>query len=287
MTATGSRALCPWMAVAEAELGVREIAGPRALERILGYWRICGDTKQSSDEVPWCAIFVGACLIMAGYRSSGSAMARSYLKYGRELPGPEVGAIGISTRGKPPSGHVFFIAGFTATHVLALGGNQGDAVSTIWIERKSIIGYRMPSTLDRIRTEAVDAEIIHPEPEPPAPDTSPAPETAAPPAEANAPAEPTPPAAPAFPKLKDAKESWTVTGLLLSGLGAVLGYLHDAASLAISLAADALGVVNELGPVKALVASAGLTMPRLAISLTVAGITLAAYRRIFKDTKPR
>lgn len=102
----------------------------------------------------------------------------------------------------------------------------------------------------------------------------------------DAPAETTP-AAPIFPKLKDAKASWTVTGLLLSGLGAVLGYLHDAASLAISLAADALGVVNELSPVKALAASAGLNMPRLAISLTVAGITLAAYRRLFKDTKPR
>ena len=167
-----------------------------------------------------------------------------------------------------------------------LGGNQGDSVKSAWFPRKDVIGYRMPTALDRLPAEA-EPEIIHPEPEPPAPDTSPAPETAAPPAEANAPAEPTPPAAPAFPKLKDAKESWTVTGLLLSGLGAVLGYLHDAASLAISLAADALGVVNELGPVKALVASAGLTMPRLAISLTVAGITLAAYRRIFKDTKPR
>ena len=249
------------MAVAEAELGVREIAGPRALERILGYWRICGDTKQSSDEVPWCAIFVGALPHHGGLPILRQRHGAQLPEIWPRLPGPEVGAIGISTRGKPPSVR-FFIAGFTATHVLALGGNQGDAVSTIWIERKSIIGYRMPSTLDRIRTEAVDAEIIHPEPEPRR-RTPPGTRDAAPPAEANAPLSSTPPAARPS-QAQGRQESWTVTGLLLSGLGAVLGYLHDAASLAISLAADALGVVNELGPVKALVASAGLTMPRLA-----------------------
>lgn len=281
MTATGSEPKHPWMAIAEAELGVREIAGPRAQERILGYWRICGINGQTSDEVPWCAIFAGAMLTLAGYRHTKSAMARSYLNYGRKLDGPEVGAIAVLSRGKPPAGHVAFVAGANATHVLLLGGNQGDAVQSKWFPRKDVIGYRMPTPLERLEPPP---PVMPPEPEALEPVNPPAPET--PPVAVDAPAETTP-AAPTFPKLKDAKESWTVTGLLLSGLGAVLGYLHDAASLAISLAADALGVVNELSPVKALAASAGLTMPRLAISLTVAGITLAAYRRLFKDTKPR
>lgn len=281
MTNIGSKH--PWMAIAEAELGVREIAGPRAQERILGYWKICGHAHQSSDEVAWCAIFVGAMLTLAGYNHTKSAMARSYLNYGKKLDGPEVGAIAVLARGKPPSGHVAFVAGASATHVLLLGGNQGDAVKSVWFPRKDVIGYRMPTALDRL---APPEPITPPEPEAPAP-ASLAPETAAPPAEANAPVVTDPPAAPAFPKLKDAKESWTVTGLLLSGLGVALGYMHDAVVFAITLAADALGVVNELGPVKTLFASAGLNLPRLGLSMAVAGLTLAAYRRLFKDTKPR
>ena len=150
MTATGSEAKHPWMAIAEAELGVREIAGPRAQERILGYWRICGHEHQSSDEVPWCAIFVGACLVQTGYRTTKSAMARSYLNYGQKLDGPAVGAIAVLARGTPPSGHVAFVAGFTATHLLLLGGNQGDAVQSKWFSRKDVIGYRMPTKLERL-----------------------------------------------------------------------------------------------------------------------------------------
>ena len=281
MTATGSEAKHPWMAIAEAELGVREIAGPRAQERILGYWRICGHEHQSSDEVPWCAIFVGACLVQAGYRTTKSAMARSYLNYGQKLDRPAVGAIAVLARGTPPSGHVAFVAGFTATHLLLLGGNQGDAVQSKWFSRKDVIGYRMPTKLERLE---LPPPVTPPEPEAQEPANPPAPET--PPAAVDAPAETTP-AAPTFPRLKDAKASWTVTGVLLSAFGVVLGYLHDAASLAITLSADALGVVNELGPVKALFASAGLNLPRLGLSMAVAGLTLAAYRRLFKDTKPR
>lgn len=281
MTNTGPKA--PWLAIAEAELGVREIAGPRAQERILGYWKICGHTHQSSDEVPWCAIFVGAMLTLAGYNHTKSAMARSYLNYGRKLDAPEVGAIAILARGKPPSGHVAFVAGASATHVLLLGGNQGDAVKSVWFPRKDVIGYRMPTPLDRL---SPPDPVTPPEPEAQAPDTRPVPETAAPPAEANAPVD-TPPAAPAFPRLKDAKQSWTVTGLLLAAFGTVLGYLHDAASLAIQLSADALGVMSELAPVKGVLASAGFSLPRLALSMTVAGLVLAVQRRLFKDTKPR
>ncbi len=271
------------MAIAEAELGVREIAGPRAQERILGYWKICGHSHQSSDEVPWCAIFVGAMLTLAGYNHSKSAMARSYLNFGKRLDGPEVGAIAVLARGKPPSGHVAFVAGASATHVLLLGGNQGDAVKSMWFPRKDVIGYRMPTALDRL---APPEPVTPPEPEAPVP-ASLAPETAAPPAEANAPAEPHPPAAPAFPKLKDAKESWTVTGLLLSGLGVVLGYLSDAVSLAINLSGDALGLMAELAPLRTLLGGAGITVPNVGLALTVMGLTLALHRRLFKDAKPR
>lgn len=271
------------MAIAEAELGVREIAGPRAQERILGYWRICGIDSQTSDEVPWCAIFVGAALTQAGYRHTQSAMARSYLNYGKRLDAPEVGAIAVLARGKPPSGHVAFVAGATATHVLLLGGNQGDAVKSVWFSRKDVIGYRMPTALERL---PLPKPVPPPEPEAPA-SPSVAPETAAPPASVDAPAETPPPAAPAHPKLKDAKESWTVTGLLLSGLGVVLGYLSDAVSLAINLSGDALGLMAELAPLRTLLGGAGITVPNVGLALTVMGLTLALHRRLFKDAKPR
>lgn len=270
------------MAIAEAELGVREIAGPRAQERILGYWKICGHTHQSSDEVPWCAIFVGAMLTLAGYNHTKSAMARSYLNYGRKLAEPEVGCIAILTRGKPPSGHVAFVAGASATHVLLLGGNQGDAVKSVWFSRKDVIGYRMPTALDRL---APPEPVTPPEPEAPAAPATP-PETAAPPVAVDAPVE-TPPAAPAYPKLKDAKESWTVTGVLTAVFGGLLMWLNDVVTLAITFSGEILGIMGQLAPVRTLLGNAGVTVPNVGFAMLAAGATVALHRRLFKDGKPR
>ncbi len=120
-----------------------------------------------TDETPWCAAFVGSILAECGLKPSGSLMARSYLTYGRKVSqqDAQIGDIGVIARGKPPQGHVFFIAGFEGSNVLALGGNQGDEVSIHKIPMASLIGIRRAdpaaaSGLGTVQEGDVDTMVV-------------------------------------------------------------------------------------------------------------------------------
>jgi len=91
-----------WLAVARAELGVRELPGTPDNPRIIKYWN---DAKLASvadgqDEVPWCAAFVGAMLARSQIPHSGKANARSYEAWGRKLNSPVLGCVVVFSR--PP-----------------------------------------------------------------------------------------------------------------------------------------------------------------------------------------
>ena len=152
----------PWMQVARSYIGCAEIKGPRHESRILAMWDDikCGWFKD--DETPWCAAFVGSCLERAGFRSTRSAAARSYEKWGQPLmtlagdmaPQPlsaggmsrvPYGAVVVLSRpGAPGSGHVGFYCGPSGSGFALLGGNQNDAVrvsSYLW---SRIVAVRWP-----------------------------------------------------------------------------------------------------------------------------------------------
>jgi len=98
-------------------------------------------------EVAWCAAFVGACLERAGIVGTRSLMARSYLAWGQATTEPRTGAIAVLSRGSDPSlGHVGFLVGLTASDVILLGGNQGDAVSVQAFPRSRLLDLRWPAT---------------------------------------------------------------------------------------------------------------------------------------------
>lgn len=125
-------------------IGIHETAGPKATAEIVAMFASAGHPEVTSDEVPWCAAFVGHCLKEASLPNTGELLARSYLKYGTELDGPKVGAIAILKRGAPPSGHVGFVTGWDAGKVRLLGGNQGDKVCEATFRASDVIGYRWP-----------------------------------------------------------------------------------------------------------------------------------------------
>ena len=82
----------------------------------------------------------------AGVASTRSLMARSYLDWGQALEDPHTGAVAVLSRGSDPSlGHVGFLVGLTASDVVLLGGNQGDAVSVRAFPRARLVGLRWPS----------------------------------------------------------------------------------------------------------------------------------------------
>lgn len=140
-----------WLALARAELGVRELPGTPDNPRIIKYWN---DAKLASvadgqDEVPWCAAFVGAMLARSQIPHSGKANARSYEAWGRKLNSPVLGCVVVFSR--PPhswQGHVAFYLGSNprAGLVQVLGGNQSDAVSIASFHMDRVVAWRWPAS---------------------------------------------------------------------------------------------------------------------------------------------
>lgn len=139
-----------WVALGRRHIGLKEIEGKLHNDEIVKFW---DDAKIKlrvvDDETPWCAAFVGAMLERTGYQGTGSGMARSYANtpslYAR-IP-PALGAIVVleSNRGKA-SGHVGFMTGISAdqSHILLLGGNQGNRVSEDLFKFSRIVGCYWP-----------------------------------------------------------------------------------------------------------------------------------------------
>jgi uncharacterized protein (TIGR02594 family) len=138
------RSPAPWLDVARRYLGQAEVAGSRHNDTIVGFFRrVVG--RAYPDETPWCAAFVGSCLMEAGLPSTGALNARSYLNYGRPLDEPCVGCIVVFARGRSSwQGHVGFVARIEGASLLVLGGNQGNSVSVVRFRASTALGFRWP-----------------------------------------------------------------------------------------------------------------------------------------------
>ena len=133
-----------WIEIAEKEIGVKEVEGPGDNARIVEYHKATS-LKSTDDETPWCSAFVNWVLMQAGYERSHNASARSFLGVGIPLKGFRKYSIVILRRGNSNwMGHVGFAIDETRSHVLILGGNQGDKVSRAWYRKENVIGYRWP-----------------------------------------------------------------------------------------------------------------------------------------------
>jgi uncharacterized protein (TIGR02594 family) len=133
-----------WLSEARKYIGTKEIPGPGNNPVILRWWMAI-KTAFNQDSVPWCAAFTGGCLEAVGIRSSRSAMARSYTRWGLGVA-PAVGAIVVFSRPpSPTSGHVGFVVGRDQHgRLMVLGGNQGDAVNIRAFTLDRVLGYRWP-----------------------------------------------------------------------------------------------------------------------------------------------
>lgn len=137
-----------WLAIARAELGVRETPGEGSTPRVLEYLRATRlPPSMYDDETPWCSAF--ACWVMerAGLASPRSAGARSWLRWGMPMVTPRLGCIVVLSRpsaDNPHSGHVGFWLGKGERGPRVLGGNQGNAVSVREYAASRVLGYRWP-----------------------------------------------------------------------------------------------------------------------------------------------
>ncbi len=135
-----------WMRAARKYVGQREIKGLKHNSTILQWWQRI-KLNIFDDETAWCAAFVGGVLEEVGIRSTRSASARSYVRWGTKLNAPCVGAIVSFWRGSPNGwqGHVGFVAGRDKKgNLVVLGGNQGDSVSFNSFDVARVLAYSWP-----------------------------------------------------------------------------------------------------------------------------------------------
>ena len=123
---------CPWLDDILADVGVREIAGPKANEKILSYFAAIGHPECKSDETAWCAARIGAALVQNGLPippPNVNLMARSYCTYGVQCE-LKRGAIVVFPRGNSAwQGHVGCVVEvYKDGRFKYVAGNQSDAV---------------------------------------------------------------------------------------------------------------------------------------------------------------
>lgn len=92
----------------------------------------------------WCADFMNMVLRRSGIEATGSRAARSYLKYGKKIDEPRVGAIAVFTRGKN-GGHIGIVRGTDgAGNPIIVSGNHNNKVAEAVYPKSRVLAYVVP-----------------------------------------------------------------------------------------------------------------------------------------------
>ncbi|WP_230771143.1 TIGR02594 family protein [Sphingomonas sp. Leaf4] len=139
-----------WLTAARKKLSTLEAPGAANNPTIMGWAKRLG-TKvlgmiYNADSVPWCGVFVAACMQEAGLPSAPIAVrASAWATYGQRLRFERLSPGAILVFQRPGGGHVGFYVGEDATAFHVLGGNQGNAVSIMRIAKDRCIAARWPT----------------------------------------------------------------------------------------------------------------------------------------------
>lgn len=148
---------------AKADEGVWEWAKGHN-PRVLAYYAEAG-VPQESDEVPWCAAFVGAVLARVGLPNTGSLLARSYESWGRAVPlhAAQRGDVVVLSRGQPWQGHVGILDRIAGDRLFLLGGNQGNQVNITAYPVSRVVAVRRaiaPAALPKRRAGVTESTTV-------------------------------------------------------------------------------------------------------------------------------
>lgn len=125
------------LAAGQVYLGVAEKPGNESNEVILEFARRADIKWYNADSIAWCAIFVNAMCDIVGLPETKSALAKSFLTWGKQISIEQAAkdntnVIAIFHRGNPKShtGHVGILKQVSEDRktALILGGNQSDKV---------------------------------------------------------------------------------------------------------------------------------------------------------------
>jgi uncharacterized protein (TIGR02594 family) len=130
-----------WLAHASTHIGLREIPGPKHNPTIVK-WLVKLKAWWMEDETPWCGTFVAHCFDAVSIKPTKHwYRAKDWLNWGVSVP-PRLGVVAVFDR--KGGGHVGFLVGETATHYAVLGGNQGNAVNVMNLQKNRLLGCRWP-----------------------------------------------------------------------------------------------------------------------------------------------
>lgn len=131
---------------AETYLGLEEFPGAKHNPKIVKMFADSGNAWATSDEIPWCAAFVGSVLAQCGISGTNRLDARSYANWGSavDLKDAQPGDVVVLSRDPDPkAGHVAFYAGKGRNgFIRLLGGNQGNKVTISEFPVKRVIAVR-------------------------------------------------------------------------------------------------------------------------------------------------
>ena len=130
--------------IALKEYATTGITGKLNNARVLQYFQ---DIKQSwvkDDDTAWCAAFLNWCLLQAGKPTTGSLLARSFLKYGKATKRPVYGDIVVLWREKKDGiyGHCGLFIREVDNVIYMIGGNQNNSVNVAGYPKEMLLGYR-------------------------------------------------------------------------------------------------------------------------------------------------
>jgi uncharacterized protein (TIGR02594 family) len=102
----------------------------------------------ADDSTPWCGLFAAVVAIRAGKTPPEKYLsAAEWAKFGSTPAEPGLGDVLVFTR--TGGGHVGLYVGDDATHFHVLGGNQGDAVSIVRIDKTRCSAIRRPPYINQ------------------------------------------------------------------------------------------------------------------------------------------
>lgn len=109
----------------------------------------------------WCADFMNFILKQSGEKGTGSRAARSFLKYGKPLDGPRVGAIVVFRRGNSElTGHVGIVRGTDGDgNPIVISGNHGKKVAESVYPKHRVLGYFMPPSMEQASAATMNAAV--------------------------------------------------------------------------------------------------------------------------------
>lgn len=124
--------------------GLKEIVGPQHNPTIINWAKGLGlGNVYVNDEIPWCGLFVAqVCKEAKKEVVKDPLWARNWLNFGTKEATAMLGDVLVFSRGS--GGHVGFYVGEDKKAYHVLGGNQGNAVSVVRINKDRCLGIRRP-----------------------------------------------------------------------------------------------------------------------------------------------